>query len=213
MSSERKRLVIVGDASIVSMVANAAPVDAFDVRTLAVSRKEDQSFDLTALDVFPSAEWLAFAAIGSDLLNLSRLGLMSSVRGRGHKMAAIVSPHAAVPAAWRPAENVFVDAHAVLGDGATLRHNVFVGARAVVGRETTIGHSVWIGAGAIVGAEVTIGDGTIIAPGVILADNVKVGRQCALERAGLYHENVADGSFHSPLFDDVVQLQPRQNTT
>ena len=207
MNEASKPIVVAGSGAMLRACAEALTRSGAAARAVELIRSGGSGYDLAPLAAYPPDRWMAFAAVGSELLNLLRLGLMSGLRQAGYRLAGIVSPSASVPAGWRPPENVFVDDHAVVGAGVAMRHNVVVGAGAIIGAKATLGHSIWIGPGAILGPDVAVGDGTIIASGCIVGDGVKVGRQCELAIARHYRVDVPNRSFHSPLFDEVARIR------
>ena len=205
-----RRVIVAGESPALELCAEALAALGNDVQTASLARDEAERFDISSLADVPPAQWFAFAAVGSELLNLRRLGLMSQLRGAGYRLVSVVSKTATVSPTFVPGENVFVGSGAVHESRVATRHNTHIAAGAVVGVGTTLGHSVWIGPRAVIGAGVSIGDGTIIAPGAIIADEVCIGRQCDLGIARTYTGNIPDRTFFSPVFDAAVRMYSPQ---
>lgn len=202
-------IVFVGSAAHTGpCVALAAELGVEAVSVAAERASGSSSFDLSRLAAYPPTQWDAFAAGDSSLLNLARLSLMSALITAGYVLPGLVSTRASVPVGWRAERNVLVSAGAVLCGGAALRHNVVVGAGAVIGNDVKVGHSVWIGAGALVGNEAQIDDGSVIGAGAIVSERVRIGRQCEIRPGQVCSVDVADQSFYSPMFDEVVRIYP-----
>lgn len=206
MTPPPRPLLVVGTSPMLETCAACLDATKTQVVTVAVDRTPGAGHDLTALSAYPPGEWTAFAAIGPDLLNLLRLGLMADLRHAGYALGTLVSIRSSVPPSWRPGENCFVDDGAIIGSSVTARHNVVVGTGAIIGAGTTLGHSVWIGAGAIIGPDATIGDGTTIAAGAVVAPGVRIGRQCDLGLAREYRDDVADRTFEGGPFGEAVRI-------
>jgi UDP-3-O-[3-hydroxymyristoyl] glucosamine N-acyltransferase len=206
MTSDSGGVIIVGSGSIIDTCAAVLAARGAKVRTLQCERVDGAGFDLQPLVDYPAHEWQAFAAVGNDLLNLMRLGLMAELRGAGYHIARVISQRACVPDDWGTGENVFVDDGAVIGTGASVRHNVFIGAGAKVGAGAKLGHSIWIGPGAILGPGCMVGDGTIISAGAIVHEGVSVGRQCDLGIAREFRADVPDRTFFAEGFDGSVRI-------
>lgn len=205
MSFPRHVVVVGRDAELRACMETLEQLNAVG-RAVPLDNASDSAPDVASLTSYPPDEWFAFAAVGPSLLNLKRLGLMSSLRAAGYRMANIVSPNAVTPPGWNPTENLFLDNGVQIGTGTRILHNVSVQSGAIVGRDCDIGHSVWIGRGAILGDRVSIGDGTVLAPGAVVADGVKIGKQCEIAIAQRVLDDVPDRSFYSHLFEDVVRI-------
>lgn len=208
MNDTDSRIVVVGLDDGAERHVDACAAVATEARFARVERMRSGAFDFGALEPFPAATWRVLAAVGPELLNLSRLGLMSELLAAGYKLASVIDPTASTPPGFRAARNVVVGARAVIGSRATLKHNVWIGAGAIVGGGVTVEHSTWIGAGAIIGEGSHIGEGSVVTAGAIVAPGVKVGKQCELGIARPYLSDVPDRSFYNPLFDEVAQILP-----
>lgn len=206
MKPAGRRVVVAGEGALLEACLATLCGHAHEVRSATLERLPGRGYDLSPLVGTPADEWLAFAAVGNDLLNLLRLSLMSSLRSAGFRLASVVSPAANVPDGWTPGDNVFVGDRAVIGAGSSIKHAVVVNSGAVVGVGVRLEHSVWIGEGAILGPGAVIGSGTIVAPGAVIGKNARIGRQCDLGLAREYLDDVPDKTYFGRSFDDPVRI-------
>jgi hypothetical protein len=211
MIHDGRQVLVVGAGPMLELCAASLTERSGEVRRVPVERIPGSGHNLQPLAEFPPDRWYAFAAVGNDLLNMLRLGLMSELRNAGYRLVRIVSPSAHTPSGWQPGENAYIGDQAVIGPGAAIRHNTIIGAGAILGTAVTVGHSVWIGAGAIVGARSTIGASTVIAAEAVLRDGLRIGRQCELGVAREYHEDIPDRTYLAHPFEDAVQIFSRGN--
>lgn len=202
------RTLIVGTDEMAASVAAIVNDIERDAATVPVPRVPGGGFDLGVLAAYPPSQWTFLAAVGSEFLNLLRLGLFAQLRLQGYKATRAISRKASLPQAFRQEENVVVGPNAVIGEGTTIAYNAHIGAGAVLGRNCVVDHSAWIAPGVILGDGVRIGECTILASGVVVGDGVGVGSHCELAIARQHFADVPDRSFESRLFDDVVRILP-----
>lgn len=206
-----RRIVVVGPEQYCHPCGVLA-AEAYDnvVTLSAVRVSGTAAFDISAIAPYSPEEWSAFAAVGSELLNLSRLSLMSQLVAAGYRLAALVSARACLASDMVRERNVLIGAGAIVGYASVIRHNAVMGAGAILGSGVHIGHSVWIGAGAILGDRVRIGEGTIIGAGAIVAEGVSVGAQCEVSVGQVCHRDIPARTLSSPAFDDVARVYPQR---
>jgi UDP-3-O-[3-hydroxymyristoyl] glucosamine N-acyltransferase len=142
-------------------------------------------------------------------------------RGPFRHSSAVIAPDAKL------AEDVYVDAHAYVGNGVTIGGSSAVGVGAYIGDGAVIGESAWIGAHVMVMAGSRIGDRVMLYPGcvigsegfgwafvdgkseripqignVVLEDDVEVGANSCIDRAQTGSTHVGAGT----KIDNLVQI-------
>ena len=190
MSSEGKKLVIVGDGEFGEIAYEYFTHDSpYDVQAFAVEarfRQRDELFGLPVVDVesltesFPPDDHSAFVAVTNTHLNRVRKRLYLAVKAMGFPIATYVSSRAFV---WH---NVEIGENSFIFENNVLQYHVKVGTNCVlwsgnhVGHRTVIRDNVFITSHAVISGYCDIGDSCFLGVNSTLGDHVKIPDDCII---------------------------------
>ncbi|MBV8060373.1 MAG: hypothetical protein JO126_09130 [Alphaproteobacteria bacterium] len=163
-------------------------------------------FDLTCLDALDPASCEVFLALDARAVNFSRTYLLSEIKGRGLKMARLVSSRASVPQDLKLGENSVIYPGVVVMTDVTIGYNAVVRTGCLLEIGCKIGNSAYLESGAVIGPYTVIGDNTTVGNRVAVGANIKVGKQCELLTAMTYVNNIPDKTFYVDGYDGPTRI-------
>lgn len=212
-----KKMIIVGMGPNAKHVFNLVKqYELFDVIGFAVDEKYLQSDTFLNLPVYPleriesfidTNEVQFFIALLWNHLNADRRNLYNRLKGKGYKLANIISPKASIRGNI-VGDNVWVHDFVVIQNDTTIGNNVAIMGQTLIGDNTIISDHCFFGAKSTIGGGSVIGEQTFVGINCTVLDDTKVGKKCILGACTVVKRNVPDYSLYKTTSEIVIKEYP-----
>ncbi|MDH5505897.1 MAG: acetyltransferase, partial [Anaerolineae bacterium] len=135
---------------------------------------------------------LAVNAIGGIGNIMSRVAVFDKLAAAGYTCPSLVHPTAFVEASAILSQGAQVFPHAYVGSDAQVGFGVIVNTGAIVSHDCTLGDYANIAPGSMLAGGVHIGEATLIGMGVTINLNVKIGKHARIGNSAVIKEDVPE---------------------
>ena len=213
---DTKKLIIVGLSKTASHVLEFVQMyNLFEVVGFAVNEKYRTDSTFCNLPVYSlenleeeygSKNFYLFVALLWNHLNRDRKDLYNYCKGRGYKMANLISPHASIRGEIE-GDNCWVHDFVVIQNNAHIKSNVAIMAFTLIGANTIVESHCFFGARSLLAGGCTVGEQSFIGLNATVFDDTNIGKKCIIGACTAVKRNMPDFSRYVTPSDNIIIKQ------
>lgn len=151
-------------------------------------------------------EFSLFISLLWNHLNRDRKNLYEYCKGRGFRMANLISPLAVVRSEIK-GDNIWIHDHVVIQNDTVMGSNIAIMQGTLIGASCIVGSHCFFGAHSILAGGCTIGEQSFVGLHSTVFDDTHIGRKCIIGACTAVKRNMPDFSKYIVPSDNIIIKQ------